>query len=252
MSDYIKRNFKNSDISEEAIHNKRVLFRKIETITYIKKDKKLFLETKKSKRNFQCLGKIRDLQIGIEKIKELELGNPKFEMFRHYLETRLSKEFLSLKKNKYKFKRNFLKEANKDFENITFKRIDRKLRKLKGETLRNFKKVDKNQLVLHDIRKIFKKIRYCLEIAFEKRFASKKQVNKAKKIQTLLGEYIDSLTLYTEFCEFTKQNKKYADSKIILLNFINTKLSNIINRKEEILKAIINITAIQELVIESN
>ena len=234
MNKFIKISSRFNNFSEEGVHENRVLFRKIETAAYITGVKKFKLKTEEYRKEFKILGKIRDLQLEIKNMEELvnkEIGIKKFQQS---LKQELEIEMEKIVKNSSWFSKSFIEEIAEAAEKIEKAQIEKALKKLGIKAVNCMEEIEGDSDKIHKARKILKRVRYSLEIGYEKQTAEKTDVETAKEIQELLGSYIDSLNLYYRFCRYERANNSDSKLKELFKENVEKKYRNILEKRERI------------------
>lgn len=234
MKEFIKINSWLNNFSEEEIHEKRVIFRKIETAAYITGVKEFKSKTEKYRKEFKRLGRIRDLQLEIKNVEELENKEIEIKRFQQSLNQELEIEMKKIAKKSRWFSKSFIEEITEAAEKIEKYQIEKALKNLGIKAVKYLEKIEKDNCKIHKARKILKKVRYSLEIGYEKQVAQKHDIEIAKEIQELLGSYIDSLNLYRRYCKYEKKNSSDSKLKELFKENVEKKYSNILERRERI------------------
>ena len=187
----------NEPIKEENIHDLRICIRRIESAYFILpnscKTKKSEKYVRQLKRFFSLSNKIRDNDIILKKLNELEYY-PESELMLVLMRNKLKKISKSIK----------FAENLSELKEPKVKVLKKPTRKFEKKTLILIKKfmeyipivsMDESKVEeLHSMRKIIKKIRYILELKEEKQNQEsfKEIISQMKQLQKILGEIHDS------------------------------------------------------------
>ena len=186
----------NDPINEENIHDIRICIRRIESAYFILpnscKTKKSEIYVKQLKRFFSISNKIRDYDIILKKLNELQYNQESklmLTLMRNKLKQisksiKFAKILSKLKEPKIKFS----KKSSGKFEKKTLVLI-KKFREYVPIVIEDELKVEE----LHSMRKTIKKIRYILELKEEEhnQESFKDIILQMKQLQKILGEIHD-------------------------------------------------------------
>lgn len=183
-------------LNEENIHDIRICIRRIEYAYLILpnscKTKKSEIYVRKLKRFFSLSNKIRDYDIILKKLNELQY-NQESKLMLTLMRNKLKQISKSIKfaKNLSKLKEpkiKFSKKSSGKFEKKTLVLI-KKFREYVPIVIEDESKVEE----LHSMRKTIKKIRYILELKEEKhnQESFKDIISQMRQLQKILGEIHD-------------------------------------------------------------
>lgn len=241
MREYIKNSKLNGDFSKEGIHEKRVIFRKIEAVCYLSKIKKLEEKRREYGKIFKKLGKLRDLKLEIENIEEMSEKESEIKIFQNSLKKEFEIEMEKIKKSREWFSEKFIEEVKNVLLKIGKEDIEKALLTLGKRAEKCLKKIKLDSKKIHKARKILKIVRYSLEIAYEKEFTEQEKLEKAKEIQELFGNYIDSRGLYLRFAEFEKNRAENMKLKEYFKENADKKYIEIVENRSRIKSEILEI-----------
>ena len=186
----------NDPINEENIHEIRICIRRIEAAYFILpnscKTKKSEMYVKQLKKFFSLSNKIRDYDIILKKLNELQY-NQESKLMLMLMRNKLKQisKLIKFAKNLSKLKEpkiKFSKKSSGKFEKKTLVLI-KKFREYVPIVIEDELKVEE----LHSMRKTIKKIRYILELKEEEnnQESFKDIISHMKQLQKILGEIHD-------------------------------------------------------------
>ena len=190
-------------ISEQDIHDKRVILRRIFPMLAASKMKPT--KVKNGKKAFKLFGQLRNIQVQVLKLESVAQT------------TEVAKYLAFLKMNELKLSEKvirFCKKKDLEFPSIKKKSQVPKLKiyakandlLVKLEKKIQARSIDKNYDI-HKIRIEFKKFRYIVEILLSIDNAEDAKLEKIKKYQDILGEIQDDEILIDGIFRFFKKRK---------------------------------------------
>jgi CHAD domain-containing protein len=207
------------DTSPEVIHDKRVILRRIFPIltAFDINPRKV----KNGEKAFKLFGKLRDIQVQIQKIENSELNVELNE----YLEFLKEKELkLKEKVSKFSKKKELKFPKIKKKKKVDTKKITNKtnwqlnILSEKIQSLINFDVIE-----IHSIRVDFKKYRYLIEVLKYIENIDEKKLEEMKRYQDILGEIHDYEVLINGIKKYYKKKKLYESVDVdVLENEQNT------------------------------
>ena len=237
------------ETTSDEIHDKRVILRRIFPILTafdINPSK-----VKNGEKAFKLFGKLRDIQVQIEKLESSEINTELIE----YL------EFLKEKEVKLKLKVcKFSKKKKLKFPEIKKKKkVDTK--KIKIKALKQLSKLtDKIQslinfddIEIHTIRVDFKKYRYLVEVLKYIENIDEGKLEEMKNYQDILGEIHDYEVLITGINKY--YNKKKLEDQVdvdILENEQNTLEEKFENEAEQFIEVCRAVISIKNDIVDVN
>ena len=215
-----------NDISENGIHDKRVILCKLRAILLVLDAKERSIRN--GKKVFAQMGKMRNLQV--QRLILLS-DERKSETYPYilYLEIKLKKNGMKIRK--------FIRKHQ-----VRFPEIDRTKKtdaeQIKSELLLAHDKLRKmivaidtyEAATIHKIRKSFKRFRYLIEILTVVKSVDKEILEKLKEFQDKLGEIQDYNMLIYGIRKFNQKN----NSPIDVSEFESNRNNLITNFSEEI------------------
>ena len=191
------------DSTENEIHEKRVILRKIFPILDAYKIKPV--KVKNGEKAFKLFGELRDIQVQIIKLKSME-QTPEVAEYLNYLKykeldvngdvrafcRREKIGFPQIKSKSDIDKVKTIKKAEKSVARIN--------KKTQSETVNNPKDI-------HRIRIEFKKFRYLMDILSNLTFVDKKKLENIRNYQDKLGEIQDYRVLIADYKSFCKKKR---------------------------------------------
>ncbi len=199
-----------ADLTENEIHDKRVILRKIFPILAVYKIKESGI--KNGEKTFKIFGKLRDVQVQIMKLESIEQTPEILEYLNHLKmkEILLKNKILVFSENR-KLKFPFVRrKANFDPNKLFLKanKLQNKIAQKVHEQM-----VDDAEDI-HKIRIAFKKLRYVVEVISYIDKIEDDKLEKMKMYQDQLGEIQDYQVMINNYRKyFKKQHAVEADTE---------------------------------------
>ena len=236
------------DTTPDEIHDKRVILRRIFPIltAFNIKPSKI----KNGEKAFKLFGKLRDIQVQIQRLESLENNEELIEYLKH------------LKKNELKLKLKVCKFVEK--KEIKFPKIEKNkkidIRKILGkkdkllniltEEIRSL--INSGAIEIHTIRVNFKKFRYFIEVLRNIKNVDENKFEKIKYYQDVLGEIHDYDVLIKGIKKFYKSNELGGEVDIDILeiehNTLEEKFENEAEQFIELCKTVIDLKNNEDLI----
>ena len=237
------------ETTPDEIHDKRVILRRIFPILTafdINPSK-----VKNGEKAFKLFGKLRDIQVQIEKLESSEINTELIEYLEFLKEKEVKlKEKVSKfsKKKELKFPK-IKKKKKVDAEKIKIKAL-KQLSKLtdKIQSLINFDEIE-----IHTIRVDFKKYRYLVEVLKYIENIDEGKLEEMKNYQDILGEIHDYEVLITGINKY--YNKKKLEDQVdvdVLENEQNTLEEKFENEAEQFIEVCRAVISIKNDIVDVN
>jgi CHAD domain-containing protein len=198
-----------TDSTENGIHDKRVILRRIFPILAVYKMKPS--KVKNGEKAFKLFGKLRDVQVQISKLESIDQAQELTEylMFLKEREIKLNEKVSRFcKKKELVFPS--IKHKSKISKSKIFSKAEKMLTKIVLSVQSKNINVSKN---IHKTRIEFKKFRYIVEILTHIENIDTEKLDKLKLYQNMLGEIQDYEILIKGIEKYSKKLK--LDDKII-------------------------------------
>ena len=217
------------DLTLDKIHDKRVILRRIFPIlsAYGIKPSKV----KNAEKAFELYGKLRDIQVQLEKLKDVEftVDLNEYLYFLKDRELELQQKALKFsKKKEIKFPQ-LDKTRKADYSKIKEK-ANRQLDKLVERV--QMQAVD-DATEIHALRIDFKKFRYLVEVLALIENIDDTKIGKLKVYQDLLGEIHDYEVLISGIKKFLKKTKPEDEIDVDWLEDLQNKLIETFDNETE-------------------
>jgi CHAD domain-containing protein len=191
------------DSTENEIHEKRVILRKIFPILDAYKIKPV--KVKNGEKAFKLFGELRDIQVQIIKLKSME-QTPEVAEYLNYLkykELEINGDVRAFcRREKIGFPQ--IKSKSDIDKSKIIRKTEKLVRKInkktQSETVNSAKEI-------HRIRIEFKKFRYLMDILSNLTFVDKKKLENIRSYQDKLGEIQDYRVLIAGYKSFCKKKR---------------------------------------------
>jgi len=198
------------ETSENEIHDKRVILRRIFPIITVYKMN--LTDVKNGEMAFRLFGKLRDVQVQILKLESMD-QSPEFIDYLTFLKHKEVK--LKVKTDRLSKKKEIEFPVLKNKSNPTTSKIEARTRKSlnklveKEEAWRNDESAN-----IHEIRIAFKKFRYIVEVLSYQKETDEEKLVKLKYFQDKLGEIQDYELLINGMKNYFKTKGKSITSSV--------------------------------------
>ncbi len=220
------------EVTENEIHDKRVILRKTFLILAVFKIKPSRI--KNGEKAFRLFGKLRDIQVLILKLQSIE-RTPEVEEYFVYLQERealLKEKVTKFCKNK-KIKFPTLKKKSKVDRSKIYGKAKKILEKIIEKVI--YEPVDDAEDI-HEIRIEYKKFRYVVEILSYIEKIEESKIEKMKTYQDKLGEIQDYEVLINGISKFFEKQQITTDEIVDVFESEQTVLiENFCNETAEFL-----------------
>lgn len=214
-------------ISKKDIHKLRVAVKKIKSLSalvlYCEPDFRIKKFMKQFKKVFTAAGKLRELQLEISRLKEMQLLSS-LNDYSHHLKRRLKKKkhlFFSLANAQLRRK---LKKKSKMilpyFDSVSKTLLNRFLEEKKNEIMGIMASTNLKEKEAHRLRKILKELYYTLLI-FD---AKDKRFENIDRFQDLLGQWHNDVVL-KDYLQKALDNKNERENELKIISETRDKIS---------------------------
>lgn len=198
------------EVTENEIHDKRVILRKTFPILSVYKIKPS--QIKNGEKAFKLFGKLRDIQVQLLKLQSIERA-PDIEEYFVYLQER--ENFLKGKVMKFSENKKIKFPAIKKSSKVDRSKIYAKAKKLLDKIIENVRSEQiEDAENIHKIRIEYKKFRYVVEILSYIEKIEDSKLEQMKIYQDTLGEIQDYEVLIERISKFFEKHQILNDEII--------------------------------------